>query len=705
MNYHDFRILKFSYQKKDKVFHFPIDKPITEYFRVKIPKGNILFRFLDKEFKVSFDDFFDLEATPISFISIDIFIPEIHRFKAFFHQGYNNWTQTYETSIKNKHRNLSFFIRWLFTPLGEYTIIKYLKDFDKNLLRSFFYTYLRDYEDKILLFFSLNEKESFTIFQLDYKNSVLRIIKDFQNFPFTKSFRILSMFIGYGDYYTLFKEVLPKLDRKEEEPVTGYTTWYYHYTNIDYPTIIRRLEFFGKHKIPLDYFQVDDGYQKYVGDWLSLKQSFQGKMPEFTSKALSYGIKPGIWIAPFICEKKSNLFYYHEEWLLRDERGKPVIAGFNPLWSWDFYALNIYNKDFQDYLRDVLHTMMQWGFHLFKLDFLYASSIYPAKRKSRAIQMQDAIRLIHKIIGENNTRIKLLACGVPFSHVFGNFHYSRVGSDVEEKWDNYMKNFHFLERVSTKNSLTSTIFRHVFNGKNFLNDPDVFFLRDQFRSFKKGDRSKNISLSEEEKLTLLFANFVFGNLVFTSDPVEEYDEEKFKLYLKTFPILRKEYMNFTIHAESFFEIHFSVLKKEFFSEQNKKEYQLEYVFYVNLSDNYVETLLSKEELYFVAFPFQKRYGIFLKNVRITIPPRGSLLLLKTNPRKLEILGSDGHIFPLGEIASYSKRKKKIELERKSFGKSNVYLLITKEQKESRNTSIQEAYGYYYQVIEITKHDT
>jgi alpha-galactosidase len=35
------------------------------------------------------------------------------------------------------------------------------------------------------------------------------------------------------------------------------------------------------------------------------------------------------------------------------------------------------------------------------------------------------------------------------------------------------------ERVSTKNSIDDTTFRRQLNGRAFMNDPDVFFLRDE----------------------------------------------------------------------------------------------------------------------------------------------------------------------------------------------------------------------------------
>lgn len=698
MNFNEIKILRFQYQKKNGFFSYEVQKPLTESFRIQFPIGVMHFSFQDGIFTLFCEEFLDYQEVSLDFFMLEFFIPKIEQFKDFLHQGYNNWTQTFEVPIKSSQMNVNFFFRWLFGSFGEYTIIKYIKKFNKAFLRSHFYTYLRSSDNKILLFASLDEKNAYTIFQLDYKNSILKVIKDYQNYYFSKSFLLMNLLIKHGNYYEVFNDFSERLDAISETNITGYTSWYYHYNKIDFETLESRLDFFGKEKIPIDYFQIDDGYQERVGDWLNLKPSFRGKIKSLVEKAKSYNIKPGIWIAPFICEKKSNLFYYHEDWLLRDENEKPVIAGFNPLWSGWFYSINIYHHGFQDYLNQVLQTFVKdWGFELLKLDFLYASSIYPVKRKTRAIQMQDALSLIHKIVNWRKSNVKLLGCGIPFSHTFGNVNFARVGSDVEEKWDNYLKNFHFLERVSTFSSLNSTIHRHPFNGKNFLSDPDVFYLRESFRSLKSKDISKKIGLTIEERLTLLYVNYIFGGLVFTSDPVETYDPEKLELYKKLFPFSKKEYKTFKVVDEHSFEVHFSIKKQNFFTDSNQKEFQLEYLFLVNLSDKKVKFFLEPNVLYFVAFPFQKKFNLFIKSQEtIILPPHNSLLLYKTQIRKSDLLGSNGHIFPLSEISSYSKRKKKFKfkLEKEAFQKTKVFVHAKDVQNSSHAVKKFENIPYY-----------
>jgi alpha-galactosidase len=83
-----------------------------------------------------------------------------------------------------------------------------------------------------------------------------------------------------------------------------------------------------------------------------------------------------------------------------------------------------------------------------------------------------------------------------------------------------MRFFH-RERISTKVTLQNTIYRSIFARSLFLNDPDVFLLRDN-----------NISLSKEQKEALATINSLFGNVLMTSDNPGDYDEERKEVLTK-----------------------------------------------------------------------------------------------------------------------------------------------------------------------------
>ena len=114
----------------------------------------------------------------------------------------------------------------------------------------------------------------------------------------------------------------------------------------------------------------------------------------------------------------------------------------------------------------------------------------------------------------------ILGCGANIINSYENFDYLRIGPDVSLEFDDvfYMRMFH-RERISTKVTLQNTIYRSFMNNHLFGNDPDVFLLRDE-----------NIKLSKEQREALSKLNALFGSLLFTSDNIATYDDEKKKTF-------------------------------------------------------------------------------------------------------------------------------------------------------------------------------
>lgn len=53
------------------------------------------------------------------------------------------------------------------------------------------------------------------------------------------------------------------------------------------------------------------------------------------------GLKAGIWLAPFGAEFNSNVAKQHSDWLIKDEKGKPIPVGAN--WG-GFYGIDFIKK-------------------------------------------------------------------------------------------------------------------------------------------------------------------------------------------------------------------------------------------------------------------------------------------------------------------------------------------------------------------------
>ena len=109
-----------------------------------------------------------------------------------------------------------------------------------------------------------------------------------------------------------------------------------------------------------------------------------------------------------------------------------------------------------------------------------------------------------------------MGCGANIINSYKKFDYLRIGPDVSLKFDDIwvMRLLH-RERISTKVTLQNTIYRSIFNHHLFVNDPDVFLLRDD-----------NIQLSTDQRKALTLINALFGGVLMTSDNIKEYDDKK-----------------------------------------------------------------------------------------------------------------------------------------------------------------------------------
>ena len=439
--------------------------------------------------------------------------------------GYQSWTDTREfdinedvksldRSILNKHikrcgpLHKKVMDMFHFKEYGD----EIFKKYHLRVLHGYTFSYIRNKtNNESILYGSRNCFNAFLIINHDIKHDRIRLESDINGRVIDKEFTLFDFVELKGNYLTITNEYLSFYKNKRDiKPLRGYTSWYNHYQNINEEIVLKNLDSIDSSHY--DLFQIDDGSESFVGDWLDIDANkFPNGLKPIVDKIHQKGLKAGIWLAPLVAEKNSKLFKEHPDFIYR-ENGKEVYAGCN--WSGDC-PLDIRNPEVIEYIKKVLYYYKDLGFDFFKLDFLYASCLVKDKSETRAETMHRMMELIRNELGEDAL---ILVCGVPLSSCFGLTDYARIGPDVSLKFDDafYMKLFH-RERISTKITLVNTIYRSYFNKVAFLNDPDVYLLRDD-----------NIELNEKQKQSLVILNHLCGSLWMTSDDVSKYDEAKKK---------------------------------------------------------------------------------------------------------------------------------------------------------------------------------
>ena len=429
----------------------------------------------------------------------------------YFLNGYQSWTDTKEYKLAARLRNIKK------SP----HIISNIFALDKYGDSSF-YNYSIRKSHGYDVFYSKGNFESF-IYNLNYKTAylIIELIKDRSSIQLISDVRGLKVKKGQEVtifdycYYDNFEEGLmafwDAFPIRNVKKILGYTSWYNYYQNINEEIINRDLEALDSR---FDVFQIDDGYETFVGDWLDVDAvKFPNGLKPIIDKIHSKGFKAGLWLAPFIAETKSKLFKEHPDWIRKNQKGHPIKAGGN--WS-RFYSLDLDNPEVIDYVKKCLTHYMDMGVDFFKLDFLYAAALPNYEGKTRC-QVQDEV---YQLLRETLKNKVILGCGANIINSYEHFDYLRVGPDVSLEFDDifFMRLFH-RERISTKVTIQNTIYRSFMNNHLFGNDPDVFLLRDN-----------NIKLSKEQREALSILNALFGSLLFTSDNIATYDNEKNKLF-------------------------------------------------------------------------------------------------------------------------------------------------------------------------------
>ena len=436
--------------------------------------------------------------------------------------GYQSWTDTAERPAWSRMKGLrgvpaAIIDKWAIDGGGDYAAVDYSGK--RGEQHGFTYATFRR-GDGLVLVGSLDESHGFTLIRTNAANGEVLLETEPPAHDLASGERIVlgryAICRGTSDEcYDRWFDLAGTVARPVK-PLVGYTSWYRHYGDIDEAKLLHDLAGMSHSSLSkvTHLFQIDDGYCK-VGDWLELDSAkFPRGLAPLAEAIDGAGFLPGLWVAPFVCERDSRLFRECSDWLLRDETGEPVRSG--PQWS-DGFALDARNVEVRSYILDVLRTMTQeWGFKLLKADFLYAACMRPHDGLNRGELMADALELLRAGAGEDTL---ILGCGVPLGSAFGHVDYCRIGCDVGFDWDDkpHMRLLH-RERVSTKNSLGNTYAREPLDGRAFGNDPDVFFLRD------------DVALSQAQRDELLFADADCGSVFLTSDDQGQWSDSMRQRY-------------------------------------------------------------------------------------------------------------------------------------------------------------------------------
>ncbi|XDD49296.1 alpha-galactosidase [Leptospira sp. WS92.C1] len=313
---------------------------------------------------------------------------------------------------------------------------------------------------------------------------------------------------------------------------TGWCSWYHYYTKISEKIILKNLAEVKQKKLPIQFFQIDDGYQSEIGDWLTTNDKFPGGMRLLAEEIRREKLIPGIWLAPFLVRKKSEFFQKYPEAVLKERDGKPVPALWNPVWGMDYtYCIDVTHPTSRDFLENVLKTIVKdYGYPYLKLDFLF-TALLPGWTYDRGIsphkRYADTIRFIRKVVGKD---VFLLGCGAPILPSIGLFDAMRISCDVAPFWGREKTRILAQDKhaLSTERALINDITRSSMHRNLWYNDPDCLLVRE----------SKN-QMNPAQTQLMAGVMAVSGGMILVSDDLSLIDDERLTLLKKTLELGNK----------------------------------------------------------------------------------------------------------------------------------------------------------------------
>ena len=313
-----------------------------------------------------------------------------------------------------------------------------------------------------------------------------------------------------------------ELARTDAPYQVGWCSWYHYFHDVTEADIRHNLGLAGEW--PFEVFQIDDGYQHAIGDWLDTNPKFDSSLGKLAADVAAAGFRPGIWLAPFFAGPGSRVAKDHPRWFARWVDGERHLVGMvNPGWGGITYVLDTSHPEVLAPLEATARGLVAAGFTYLKLDFLYGPtlpgryhdpSLTPAQRLRAGL---DAIRR-----GAGNDAF-LLGCGCPLGAAVGVVDGMRIGADVAPWWDvpydGRLPRGYEDTTPATRSAFRNTLTRSFMHRRLWLNDPDCVMLR-----------TRETRLTPERARAWARAVGVSGGMALVSDDLELLDHRAYGLF-------------------------------------------------------------------------------------------------------------------------------------------------------------------------------
>ncbi|MGH2564072.1 MAG: glycoside hydrolase family 36 protein, partial [Ginsengibacter sp.] len=418
--------------------------------------------------------------------------------------------------------------------------------------------------------------------------------------------------------------------------VNGWCSWFYTLSQVSENEVLLNTEFASQHlkEFGLEYIQIDEGYQRWHGDWEG-NERFPHGMKWLAEKIKSYGFKAGLWISPYVISEPTVLFQKHPEWLLKHMDGTLKRIGNWPENSEPpsdenpkRYCLDITHPEAAKWLHDLIDTVANdWGYEMIKIDFMawsiLAADHYYDPSVSSAQAYRKGLEIMRNAAGDH---CHILECG-PGAITVGLIDSMRIEADVNygfsaAAWDTY-----FLHPASSSSAAAK---RYYFHKRTWINDADHICI--------------NLLNNQQSEAAATIIAMSGGNMI-SGDRLTELDAYKLEILKKITPSFGEAAIPVDLFDADMQSVFALKIKKEF------GEWTIAGFFNASLTETIEKNFLLKRLLLepgktYLAFDFWKQQfiGEVSGELKVTVQP-GSVTLLSLHEKsgRPQFISTDRHV--------------------------------------------------------------
>lgn len=224
-----------------------------------------------------------------------------------FSNGYQSMSESREYLKSERMKKIGWLNRIKgVDSYGDYRFVDYVKK--KGCIHSTGYTYLKSFKSTLFTA-SLNEEKGFTVFYGNIENKKIRVVKDLSGTEVENSIEALKIMISYDvdDSWKYYAKLIQGKN-VENSKISIWRSFGRYGNDVTCKEIMKNLDSICENNIDYDIIQIDGGYEANLGDWMESSKGFPDGLKFVADKIKKKGYIPGIWVAPFICSSKSNIY-------------------------------------------------------------------------------------------------------------------------------------------------------------------------------------------------------------------------------------------------------------------------------------------------------------------------------------------------------------------------------------------------------------